>query len=84
MKKEHSLRWSAFLHLFPGVLIVLVFVLFAPMLRSAGIPVIFAILLAIVVLLVPFELGVILFASKKEFGSYSLKSALLYTRPMPL
>lgn len=77
MVEQHGLKWSAFLHLFPGILITFVFVLVAPLLRDAGLPVVTGILLAIAIVLVPFQLGMILFDSKKEYGHYSLKPALL-------
>lgn len=83
VKARHSLGKSVFLHLFPGLLILLVFVIAAPILYQLGIPVLFGILLAIALALIPFQLGVILHVSKKEYGSYSLKAALHYTKPVP-
>jgi uncharacterized protein len=80
--EQHSLGKSVFLHLFPGLLILLVFITSAPILYQNNIPVLFGILFAIITALVPFQLGVILWASKKQYGKYSLKAALVYTRPM--
>ena len=54
-----QLSWPALiaLHLIPGVLITAAFVAFAPFVERAGLPPIAALLIAIVGVLVPVELG---------------------------
>ncbi len=37
-------------------------------------------LFGVILILVPFQLGIILYTSKKEHGKYNLKSALIYTQ----
>ena len=51
------------LFLVPGALITLAYVLLAPLIDSAGFPPIAALLVAIVIVLLPFELGVVLRAA---------------------
>ena len=69
------------LFLVPGALMTLAFVVLAPVVERLGLPPIAALLLAIVAVLVPFELGVILRASR---GTGSWRSVIPYRRPMTL
>ena len=68
------------LFLVPGALTALAFVVLAPFVEAVGFPPIAALLAAIVVVLVPFELGVVLWAGR---GAASRLSAIPYRRPMP-
>ena len=52
------------LALVPGALVTLAFVVFSPLVEAAGFPAIAALLLAIVVVLVPFELGIVLWSGR--------------------
>lgn len=70
---QHSLLKSLFLHLIPGALVTLVFVLLKPVLDSTGFPPLLAFLLAVVLVDVPFMLGVMLIEGKKLNEHYSLK-----------
>lgn len=67
------------LFLVPGALITLVYVLLAPVIDAAGFPPIAALLVAIVIVLLPFELGVILRASR----GHGIRSVMPYRRPIP-
>ena len=69
------------LFLVPGALMTLAFVLLAPVVEGLGFPPIAALLVAIVGVLVPFELGVILRASR---GTGSWRTVIPYRQPMPL
>jgi membrane protease YdiL (CAAX protease family) len=69
------------LFLVPGALVTLAFVALAPLVEMVGLPPIVALLVAIVGILVPFELGVVLWAGR---GTGSMLGAIAYRRPMPL
>ena len=69
------------LHLGPGVLITVAFVALAPVVEAARFPPIAALLLAIALVLVPVELGIVLRAGGR-LGSPL--AAVPYRRPMPL
>ena len=68
------------LFLVPGALITLAYVLLAPVIDAAGFPPIAALLVAIVIVLLPFELGVILRASRGQ----GIRSVMPYRRPIPV
>jgi hypothetical protein len=55
--EQHPMGKTVVLHLLPGVLIVLVFVAFAPVSAALGLPPNFALFAAVLVALIPFELG---------------------------
>lgn len=63
------------LHLIPGALATLVFVLLAGSVEAAGYPPLAALLISIALVIIPFELGVVLFAGRRERG---LLSAIPY------
>ena len=68
------------LHLVPGALMTAVFVQLAPLVAGAGFPPIAALLAAIVFVLVPFELGVVVWAGRGEGGRFS---AVTYKQQLP-
>lgn len=68
------------LFLVPGALITLAYVVLAPVIDAAGFPPIAALLVAIVIVLLPFELGVILRASRGQ----GIRSVMPYRRPIPV
>jgi membrane protease YdiL (CAAX protease family) len=70
------------LHLMPGALITLFFYLATPMLQKAGFPPMMGILMAILVILIPFELGYLLILSKKTSGRYSIKEVIGEQQPV--
>jgi membrane protease YdiL (CAAX protease family) len=76
-----SLAKLVALHLVPGALMTLAFVALAPIVEAIGFPPIMALLVAIVGVLVPFELGVVLWAGR---GTGSRLGAIPYRRPVPL
>ena len=69
------------LFLVPGALMTVVYVVIAPFIETAGFPPIAALLVAILIVLVPFELGVILRASLGRPGG--IRSVIPYRRPLP-
>ena len=60
------------LHLIPGALVTVAFVLFAPLVKAAGLPPIAALLAGILLVLVPVELGVVLRAVRRDGGAAAL------------
>jgi CAAX protease family protein len=67
------------LHLIPGALMTAAFVALAPLVAGAGFPPIAALLAAIVLVLVPFELGVVLWAGRGKDGKLG---AVAYKQPL--
>ncbi len=70
------------LFLVPGALLTAGYVLLAPVVERLGLPPIAALLIAIVVILVPIELGVLLRAG--HGNEEPIRSVVPYRRPMPL
>ena len=67
------------LHLVPGALVTAAYVALAPVVEAAGFPPIAALLAAIVVVLVPIELGIVLRAVRQD----GFDAAVPYRRPLP-
>jgi membrane protease YdiL (CAAX protease family) len=84
MDQQHSLRKSIFLHLFPGVLIVLFYSLIVQAVRSQGYPSTFAIFLSILIVLIPFEIGWLLYEGKKKNGKLSFTNIVVYREKVPV
>jgi membrane protease YdiL (CAAX protease family) len=70
------------LHLVPGALATLVFVLLAGPVESAGYPSLAAFLIAIALAIVPFELGVTVLSGRRRTNGDGLLAAVPYRRPM--
>jgi membrane protease YdiL (CAAX protease family) len=81
--RQQSIVRSVVLHLLPGVLILVFFVITAPLLENLGAPSFLALLLAIAFVLIPFELGYLLYQGKKRNGVLSLRGIVHYRQPMP-
>ncbi|MBA3426315.1 MAG: hypothetical protein H0U04_17670 [Rubrobacter sp.] len=71
------------LHLLPGALITAFYALLAPVVRSLGFPSLMAIFLSILFVLVPFELGYLLYRSRRKNGDLSLRNVVLYREHTP-
>jgi len=81
---NHSFGKSLFLHLFPGLLAgILYFALINPLHRW-GYPSMMAFMISGVLVLVPVELGYLLYLGKKENGKLSLQNIIHYWTPIPL
>lgn len=78
----HSIWQSIGLHLIPGALITLFFYLVTPLLQNAGFPPMMGILLAILVILIPFELGYLLYQGRKTGGRFSIKQMIGEQQPV--
>lgn len=75
---QHALGKSFLLHIAPGILVTVAFLVLKPILDSTGYPPLLAFLLAILLLDMPFMLGVMLSEGKKLNGQYSLSGVVLY------
>ncbi|HAJ95236.1 MAG TPA: hypothetical protein DCP02_03285 [Actinobacteria bacterium] len=80
--EQHSIVKSIILHLLPGILVLICFIIAAPIFERNGIPSVNALLLAIAIMIIPFELGYLLYQGKKKNGKLSLKGIVLYRKPM--
>src|ERR687886_3053198 len=82
--EQHPIGKSVLLHLLPGVLILLVFVLFAPFVAASGLPPNFALFAAVLLALVPFEMGYLLREGRIRNGRPSLRGVVLNREHLPL
>jgi membrane protease YdiL (CAAX protease family) len=80
VKEQHSVVRTVVLHLLPGVLATLFYLAAAPLVRSLGFPSMMAFFVAILLVIIPFELGYPLYWARKN-GS-SLESVILYREPV--
>lgn len=80
---QHSLMKSFLMHVLPGVLATVVFLLLKPLLDSTGYPPLLAFLLVVVLVDLPVMLGVMLYEGKKLNGRYSLDGVVLYREKVP-
>src|SRR6185436_18805015 len=80
---QHTLVASIALHLVPGALGTLFYVLTAPIAMRLGFPPLLAIYTAIVVI-ITFELGYLLAQGKQHTGRLSLRAIVLYKAPLPV
>lgn len=81
--EQHAAVWSVLLHLVPGVLIGLCYFGLAPVFHQWGLPSIAALMSTVALVLVPFELGYLLYQGRKRNGSFSLGGIVLYRTPIP-
>lgn len=75
---EHSLFRSAALHLGPGAVMVVFYVVTAPWFMSLGFPPLFASLVTIPVILVPWMLGYLAWEGKRRTGQFKILAAVFY------
>ena len=81
--EKHTIVQSIILHLFPGILMGIFYFLIRQPLQNFGYPSAFALILAIVFVLVPVELGYLLFKGKQATGRYTLDGLISYRTPVP-
>jgi membrane protease YdiL (CAAX protease family) len=72
------------LHLVPGVLILLFALAVAPLVIRMGLPLLLVPSLWVICVLIPVELGFLLYQGKRLTGTFSLRSVLRYRTPMPV
>ena len=81
--EKHTTVQSIILHLFPGILMGIFYFLIRHPLQNVGFPSSFALILAIVFVLVPVELGYLLLKGKQATGRYTLDGLISYRTPIP-
>jgi len=80
---KHTIEQSIILHLLPGILIGIFYFLILQPVQKYGYPSIFALILAIIFVLVPVELGYLLLKGKQATGRYTLDGLISYRAPIP-
>jgi hypothetical protein len=81
--EKHTILQSTILHLFPGILIGIFYFLIRQPLQNFGYPSAFALILAVMFVLVPVELGYLLLKGKQATGRYTLDGLISYRTPIP-
>ena len=81
--EQHSLIRSVILHFFPGILIGGIYCAMSPLVRQMGYPSIMALVCAMIVILIPVELGYLLSHGKEKNGCFSLRGVVCYLAPIP-
>ncbi len=81
--RKHTVLESFLYHMGPGILIGAGFYLLAPILRSAGYPSIMAMISSAIFILVPVELGILLWEGKQRNGKLSFENVVRYRKPLP-
>ena len=79
----HTIWQTIGLHLIPGVLITIFYIISAPIVDKAGYPTYMSILLAILFVLIPVELGILLYEGKKKTGRLTLDGIVLNRENIP-
>ncbi|MEN8241256.1 MAG: CPBP family intramembrane glutamic endopeptidase [Chloroflexota bacterium] len=82
--KQHTIGQSVLLHLLPGILTGAGYFALRPFLNQWGFPSMMALMCAVVLILLPVELGYLLYEGKKKNGYFSLRGVVLYRKPIPL
>lgn len=72
------------LHLLPGALITIAFILLGPLLKQNHLPPLLGILIPILLILIPFELGLLCYLGYRRNGRLSLEGIVLNREPLPV
>lgn len=75
---KHTMTKSVFLHLFPGVIMIIIYIMFVPIVAKNGFPNNIAMCITDIIGLVPVELGILLYVTKKKTGTYKIKTLFPY------
>jgi len=81
---QHSAGKSLLLHLLPGVLIGLCYFALLPLVQKMGYPSLMALMIAVMLILGPFELGYLFIQGKKRNGRFSLDGIVYYRVQIPV
>jgi len=79
MEEQHSVGKTVFLHLFPGALAVGIFAVASTLLSEYNFPPLLILSFALLLGVIPFELGVVMFLSKKTAGRFFAPTVIPYT-----
>ena len=82
--ETHNAAKSIFLHLIPGILTGICYFLIRLPLKSAGFPSIFALMISIVFVIIPVELGYLFYRGKRTTGRFTLSGVVDFRRVVPL
>jgi membrane protease YdiL (CAAX protease family) len=80
---QHSVLKSIGLHIIPGVLLTAAFIILKSLADAIGYPPLLAFILAILLVDIPLQLGIMYFQGKKLNGRYSLQGIVLYREKIP-
>ena len=81
--ENHSLTLSIILHLLPGILVGCFYLLARQPVANLGYPSIVALILAFAFILIPVELGYLLYQGKKKTGRFTLQGIISYRNSIP-
>jgi uncharacterized protein len=80
---QHPLILSICLHLLPGAIVTLFYILFVPPLLAIGINNLITLNLLALLVLAPIELGILYWAGLLKNGKWSLQEVVLYREKLP-
>jgi membrane protease YdiL (CAAX protease family) len=81
--EKHSTTQSVILHLLPGILVGCFFLLARQPVVNMGYPSIVALILAYAFILIPVELGYLVYQGKKKTGRFTLQGIISYRNSIP-
>ena len=82
--ETHTITKSIILHMVPGILAGVFYFLIREPLQKIGYPSIFALMLSVAFVIVPVEMGYLLYKGKQKNGRYTLEGVISYRNPMPI
>jgi membrane protease YdiL (CAAX protease family) len=82
--EQPSLPRLVALHLLPGLLATVVYVAIAPLVMRRGFPALLAAYLVLTAVIIPIELGYLLYQGARRHGRPSLRGIVLYREPIPV
>jgi len=81
--EKHSTTQSVVLHLLPGILVGCFYLLARQPVVNMGYPSVVALILAFAFVLIPVELGYLLYQGKKKAGHFTLQGIISYRNSIP-
>lgn len=81
--RTHTVWQTIVLHLLPGALLTALYFIIAPTVMRLGYPALMAVLICILVILIPFELGFLLYQGRQLTGRATLEGVVLNREPIP-
>ena len=82
--RNHSVLQTIVLSIFPGLLILAFYILIGRYADQFGIPAVLVLFVAVPVILVPFELGILIYQGRKINNRISLNNVVLYREKVPI
>jgi len=82
--EQHTVAQTLLLHLVPGATLTIAFTLLGPWMKANHLPPMLAILLPILFVLIPLELGVLYYLGYRRNGRLSLEGIVLYRERLPI